>query len=30
MPAPAVVAAALLFWVGYLNMAAARSAPPRG
>jgi hypothetical protein len=24
-----LVAAALLFWVGYLNMTAARSAPPR-
>ena len=24
-----LVAAALLFWVGYLNMAAARSVPPR-
>jgi hypothetical protein len=28
MHAP-VVAAALLFWAGYLNMAAARSALPR-
>ena len=24
-----LVAAALLFWVGYMNMTAARSAPPR-
>ena len=24
-----LVAAALLFWVGYLNLTAARSAPPR-
>jgi hypothetical protein len=24
-----LVAAALLFWVGYMNLTAARSAPPR-